>query len=457
MDSLRLFDEVYVINLRRRPDRLAAFWSRLEEQEWPFARPRIFSAIDGSQVSCTPEFTCGAGAFGCRESHVAILRDCLRRGVQSLLILEDDAELLSGFVDRCARFMYALPVDWQGIMLGGQHLAPPEAIVPGVVRVLNGHRTHAYGCRGEYLAALYERWVHATVHIDWLMTDWQQRYRVYAPDPWLIGQAGASSDINGRFNGSKAWLEPTGNEPVVHLTAPCAVADELRHWGWHFGQRRDPRTGYDRGLTEIFKLFENGDSEELRRLKLAAWLQMAQRDTLNSAARVTAVWHPDCSRELLWETTRGPIIEIAAETADEALTRLPGELRGARAVHSSDRAVILLRAPRDVLEKLRPSGFHAGHQRGADGVCIGLSEIYIGPEAERAERLVEWILRLRGEAREFASGIVTVWYPRATRDEIAAATDLPVWEFAANHAAEALEQFECSLKKKEKHSFNQQL
>jgi len=40
------------------------------------------------------------------------------------------------------------PSDWQGIMLGGQHHAPPiPTSIPGVVRVRYCQRTHAYAAR----------------------------------------------------------------------------------------------------------------------------------------------------------------------------------------------------------------------------------------------------------------------------------------------------------------------
>jgi hypothetical protein len=45
------FERVYVIALKRRPDRLASFIEGLPT-DWPFAEPEIFTAIDGHIIPC---------------------------------------------------------------------------------------------------------------------------------------------------------------------------------------------------------------------------------------------------------------------------------------------------------------------------------------------------------------------------------------------------------------------
>ena len=70
-------DRCYLINLKRRPDRLDACLARIAAVEWPFPQPQVFEAIDGDRVGVPPEFTKGGGAYGCRCSHVAILQRCL--------------------------------------------------------------------------------------------------------------------------------------------------------------------------------------------------------------------------------------------------------------------------------------------------------------------------------------------------------------------------------------------
>jgi len=118
VDLRDYFERVYVINLRRRPDRLRAFFKRLEQYGWPFKEPIVYPAIEGDKVGVPPEFTQGGGAYGCRMSHLRILQDCLMEDVSSVMILEDDADLCEGFPEKVAAFLAKVPSDWEGIMLG---------------------------------------------------------------------------------------------------------------------------------------------------------------------------------------------------------------------------------------------------------------------------------------------------------------------------------------------------
>src|SRR5438045_7090 len=113
------FEQVYVINLKARPDRLFAFQSNLGKHGWPFKWPEVWEAVPGGDgtVPCPPSFREGGGAFGCRQSHVGILQHCMMQVISSVLILEDDAYTREGFSEHVEAFLHLVPSDWQGIML----------------------------------------------------------------------------------------------------------------------------------------------------------------------------------------------------------------------------------------------------------------------------------------------------------------------------------------------------
>ncbi len=349
-------ERVYLINLRRRPDRLRTFFQCLKAHGWPFPDPIIYPAIEGDKVGIPPEFTQGGGAYGCRMSHLRILQDCLMEGVQSVLILEDDAEIQEGFPELAAEFFAKVPSDWEGIMLGGQHHTPPLTTgTPGVVRVQNAQRTHAYIARPSYMKALQKRWGNATVHIDWLMRDWQHQYVVYAPDPWLVGQAGGRSDIRAAIKPKEWWQrnhQPAVQESqqtLIFLRAPRSVMEELQELGWHGGYSRDKKTGIDQALLKIA-------TEARRKYVIQDWLR-AVLPECSVASLIPTLWHPDLTLRDVQQAYTGPIVEIMADTVEEAESKLPAECRETlEAFFHGGTPVLFLGAPDEVIVEMERNG-----------------------------------------------------------------------------------------------------
>ncbi|MGE4136406.1 MAG: glycosyltransferase family 25 protein [Pirellulales bacterium] len=258
------FERAYVVTLARRPDRYQRFVDELPA-DWPFPQPEKFTAVDGQQVKPPRWWRQGDGAWGCYRSHVAILERCINDGVESVLLLEDDAVFGADFAARVAAFIEALPDDWQMIYLGGQLLQTqshrPGRINDLVYRPYNVNRTHAYGVRGrEFLVELYKHlhdwqdWKHGH-HIDHHLGRMHQirKHHVYCPHAWLVGQAEGNSDIkqqNQHF-GERFWPAPaacSGAEltaapkPFVavvglHSSGSSALAGMLYHLGAHLGSR----------------------------------------------------------------------------------------------------------------------------------------------------------------------------------------------------------------------------
>ena len=111
------FDRVVVVNLNRRPERLAAFIRRLNN--WPFKWPTRVEAVDGFLTAPPPEtWTAGRGAWGCQLSHCGVLHAALNDRLKNILVLEDDAYPVLDFAERAAKFLANVPDDWDGLMLG---------------------------------------------------------------------------------------------------------------------------------------------------------------------------------------------------------------------------------------------------------------------------------------------------------------------------------------------------
>jgi GR25 family glycosyltransferase involved in LPS biosynthesis len=210
-----VFDRVYLINLESRPDRLEAFRERQKLRGWKLPDPIVYPAIHGDTVGAPKRFTEGGGAHGCRQSHVRILEDCLMDGVESVLVMEDDAEWFDEVWLRLESFLKVVPADWDCLMLGGWHERPSTPVGPGVCRAVKVGGTHAYAVRGRAMKSLLALWYDCTVHIDWAMSDhWQKKWNTYCPTPFLFGQGAGRSDISGRSR-----LQPQFGGPAAPIAA----------------------------------------------------------------------------------------------------------------------------------------------------------------------------------------------------------------------------------------------
>jgi hypothetical protein len=200
-DISQAFDRVVVVNLARRRDRLERFWQTLGA--WPFKTPRRFEAIDGQAVGTPAGWDKGPGAWGCLLSHRAVLDSAINDGVRALLVLEDDAYPVENFSSLARAFIGKVPDDWDGLMLGAEHLRAPEPICPGVVRCVASNRSHAYAVRGRLMGVLSQFWSNTTNdHCDLVISSLMRHFKMYAPDPLLIGQDAGHSDVTGR----REWL-----------------------------------------------------------------------------------------------------------------------------------------------------------------------------------------------------------------------------------------------------------
>jgi hypothetical protein len=191
------FDRVVVINLNRRPERLAGFVRRLKD--WPFKWPQRVEAADGNMSRPPEQWTAGRGAWGCQLSHHAVLSAALADGLKNILVLEDDAYPVPDFAQRAAEFLERVPDDWDGMMFGAQHLREPLPVCDGAVRCVASNRTHAYAVRGHFIKTLRDVWgLNKTDHCDLVMSSLMRVFKMYASDPLLIGQDAGESDVTAK-------------------------------------------------------------------------------------------------------------------------------------------------------------------------------------------------------------------------------------------------------------------
>jgi Glycosyltransferase family 25 (LPS biosynthesis protein) len=209
------FDRVVLINLARRHERLQRFWQLLGN--WPFKTPRRFEAVDGHAMVVPAGWDKGPGAWGCLLSHRSVFESAINDGVSSLLVLEDDAYPVQNFSLLSQKFLASVPDDWDGLMFGAEHMLPPQTISPGIVRCVAANRSHAYAVRGRFMSVLLQFWQNtANDHCDIVISSLMRHFKLYAPDPFLIGQDGGPSDVTGRKEPLR-FLSPSQKEQIADI------------------------------------------------------------------------------------------------------------------------------------------------------------------------------------------------------------------------------------------------
>ena len=141
------FDKVVLINLDRRPDRLASATAECEKIGLKFER---VAAVDGNTLPEKPNFTRAVSALNMTVAQ--IMRRAISENWQSLLIIEDDIEFVAGANTIFYEQIRHVPTDWSMLYLGafyaigrttGESLQEP--IKGNIVRVRKASGGHCFG------------------------------------------------------------------------------------------------------------------------------------------------------------------------------------------------------------------------------------------------------------------------------------------------------------------------
>lgn len=178
-----LFERVVVINLDRREDRLIEFDKQAKEINLVYERHSAFDAQEHSV----------AGHTACLKSHTEIMKKAIIDKVESIFILEDDAEFVQDFDKKLEEVWGQVPKDWD-IFYGGLWLLQYRKYSNLLVRPTNSYSSHAYGMNSKSLKYVYENMQEKT-HIDLALSVLNQDLNAYCPKPALVYQRPGYSDI----------------------------------------------------------------------------------------------------------------------------------------------------------------------------------------------------------------------------------------------------------------------
>lgn len=135
-----VFDEIYLINLDRRPDRLERFVNFFDNSDMKDMKLLRMNAVDGSEIDISriplsetakgelkqiettgfrsKHYQLTRGAIGCYLSHVKVWKDIVEKNHKNALIFEDDAKIPVNMNERIMKSMKGVPDDWDVLLFG---------------------------------------------------------------------------------------------------------------------------------------------------------------------------------------------------------------------------------------------------------------------------------------------------------------------------------------------------
>lgn len=269
--KMSFFEHTYIIALPHRHEAT----SRLMEM---FPSATVVRAFHGRDLAAPKWFKAGAGAWGCYLSHVHVLMTAIHDGLESYLVLEDDAIFVPEWKENLALFEQHLPAHWGQAYLGGCHQAAPELINPFIYACHSVDRTHAFAVSKRAFRPMLshlletERYFVADRprHIDQVLQQAHEKclWPVFAPTWWIAGQKGGLSSISLDEQPDRWWHCPAYARALPFVLLATEPTDFIsRHV--FFGRKANER-GEDWRLVDAAR----------DRSKLAPFLTLLAQEAL---------------------------------------------------------------------------------------------------------------------------------------------------------------------------------
>ena len=199
MKLFERFDETFLINLKKREDRLHNFIDQVNNYD--LGNFKIFEAIDGSSISENyPNVS--TGNVGLLHSNIQIIEESIKNNYEKILIVEDDCVFNENVKDIDVYFEH-LPSDWDMVYFGGNHnihmnTTKPIMINDKVIKIHSTFTTHCVGINKNIFSIVLEALKTFRAPIDVIYQQLQSSHNVYCFNPLIATQMVGFSDIENR-------------------------------------------------------------------------------------------------------------------------------------------------------------------------------------------------------------------------------------------------------------------
>lgn len=203
-------DNTYLINLRKREDRLLKSTEILEDYDIPYSLVR---AIDDEQ-----------GARGLRDTMLSIFQEAIEKGYKNIWVMEDDIKMVTDkfwFHETMKEAVKQLPENYHLLYLGGQPTnGYPCFYAPNLLPAQKYFATHSVIYSQQGIKEILGRSMSYPID-NWLVDEIQILGHCYAVHPLLCSQRADVSDIGGQFIDWSPFIEAKHEQKVNEIK---------RHW-----------------------------------------------------------------------------------------------------------------------------------------------------------------------------------------------------------------------------------
>ena len=201
-------NEIYVLNLKKRDDRLHHIKNQLKQIN--ITKYEIVESVDGSIIENKTKLK--NGAYGLILTYLNIYEKIKNIEYESLILIEDDCVFSKDFNDYLKIFIDNVPIDWDILYFGGNHNLhigekEPKKINDYVVKLHNTYAAHCIILKKNSFEKLIKT-QSFEVPIDMLLSKLQNTLNVYSTNKKITWQINNHSDIEERYT-NYDWILKT--------------------------------------------------------------------------------------------------------------------------------------------------------------------------------------------------------------------------------------------------------
>lgn len=196
----KITNEIYVLNLKKRNDRLNHIKKELEKI---FCENyTVVESVDGSKIENPTKLK--NGMFGLIMSYLKIYELSKNNDSDSLIIIEDDCVFSKEFCEKIEIFIEEVPNDWKLLYFGGNHnthmnYTQPLKISENVIKLINTFSAHCIVLKKEIFNEIIEDLKKLNIENDVLLTTYQKKYPSYSTSEKITWQLDNHSDIENKY------------------------------------------------------------------------------------------------------------------------------------------------------------------------------------------------------------------------------------------------------------------